>query len=165
MSREELEVMEASMAGAGSDSRGGKCSAKTGPHVLLLSLLCFPFVLAISSIYSFYMGTITWYNIFTYFTEDKKNFKVCLSPFLILLYPLLIVFFTIALGIYAAVSQISWHFNEWLKEITDWEKGFYGWLCSFIHLEECSPYEVVVLMDIKDSADQTKNSSRDSVLT
>uniref|UniRef100_A0A170Y320 Transmembrane protein 169 n=1 Tax=Triatoma infestans TaxID=30076 RepID=A0A170Y320_TRIIF len=45
------------------------------------------------------------------------------------------------------------------------EKGFIGWFCSIIKLEECSPYEVVVLTDIKVSSDQEKCNSQDSILT
>ena len=38
------------------------CSARSGIHVLLLSLLALPFVFAAAAINAFYLGTITWYR-------------------------------------------------------------------------------------------------------
>uniref|UniRef100_A0A1B6MU36 Transmembrane protein 169 n=1 Tax=Graphocephala atropunctata TaxID=36148 RepID=A0A1B6MU36_9HEMI len=149
MSREELELLDANIA-AKTQQSWLRCGLMTGPHVIIWSLLCFPFAVLVSSLYSFYMGTLMWYNIFTYVTEEANIlWRILLSPFLILFYPLFIILCTISLGVYAGFVQISWFFDTWQKEVTDLEKGFYGWLCSKIRLEDCSPYEVIVLTDIK----------------
>lgn len=126
------------------------CSRTMGLHILLLSLLCLPFVTVVTSIYSFYIGTLTWYNMFNYFSEEKSYVhKLLMSPLLVLLYPLLIVLCTLGLGVYAGFVQLSVCFTSWVNEIGDIEKGFYGWLCSFLRMSDCSPYEVVILMDLK----------------
>lgn len=165
ISREELELMEANIA-AKEQEKKQPCSMSNGLHILIFTILCFPIAFFISGLYSFYMGTITWYSIFSFITEEKKLLvKIVISPFLILLYPFVIITFTIGLGIYAACVQVSWSFVSWQKEVCDWEKGFYGWLCSVIKLEECSPYEVVVLTDIKVTNDSDKCNSQDSILS
>uniref|UniRef100_A0A1B6H8X2 Transmembrane protein 169 n=1 Tax=Homalodisca liturata TaxID=320908 RepID=A0A1B6H8X2_9HEMI len=149
MSREELELLDANIA-AKTQQSWLNCGLTTGPHVFVWSLLCFPFAVIVSALYSFYMGTLMWYNVFTYITEEANIvWRILLSPFLILFYPLFILMCTVCLGMYAGFVQISWFFDNWQKEITDLEKGFYGWLCSKIRLEDCSPYEVIVLTDIK----------------
>ncbi|KAF4517170.1 hypothetical protein B566_EDAN005600 [Ephemera danica] len=56
----------------------------------------------------------------------------------------------IVLGINAAVMQISVDWLRWKQEVLDLEKGFFGYVCSLLKLEDCSPYDVVVIMDIKD---------------
>lgn len=155
ISREELEQINKQALAAHEEVCRTKqqcccqCTLRAGLHILLLSLVCLPFVTLTTSIYSFYIGTVTWYNMFTYFNEEKSYFhKLLMSPLLILAYPLAIVFCTLGLGLYAGLKQISLHFTTWLNEISDVEKGFYGWLCSFLHLSDCSPYEVVILTDI-----------------
>lgn len=165
ISREELEIMEANIA-AKEQQKQRPCTMNSGLHIVLFTIICFPVAFIISAFYSFYMGTITWYNVFTYVTDEKNLiYKLFVSPVLLLLYPFLILFFTFGLGLYAASIQVSWSIISWQKEICDWEKGFYGWFCSIIKLEECSPYEVVVLTDIKVSSDQEKCNSQDSILT
>ncbi|XP_041763014.1 uncharacterized protein LOC121588759 isoform X2 [Anopheles merus] len=152
ISREELEqISKQALAVHGESSRSERscCTLRTGVHILLLSLVCLPFVTLTTGIYSFYMGTVTWYNMFTYFNEERSYcHKLLMSPLLILAYPLGIVLCTVGLALYAGIRQISFHFRAWLNEIADIEKGFYGWLCSFLHLSDCSPYEVVILTDI-----------------
>lgn len=126
------------------------CSLASGVHILLLSILSLPFVVIITSIYSFYMGTLTWYNMFNYFNEEKSYLhKLVMSPLLVIAYPIGIVLCTIGLAIYSGIVQISTRFVKWSNEIADIEKGFYGWLCNFLHLSDCSPYEVVILTDLK----------------
>nr|CAD7461957.1 unnamed protein product [Timema tahoe] len=152
ISREELEVLEATIAAQkhGSvSSRRLLCGLRRGPHVALWTVLCLPFVVAVSGLYSFYVGTLTWYNVFTYYTEEKPLVcRVLVSPVLILLYPFLIVVLTLGLGVYAGLVQVSWFLESWYKEISDLEKGFYGWLCAALGYEDCAPYEVVVLTEI-----------------
>lgn len=126
------------------------CTLKSGMHILLLSLFSLPFVVLITSIYGFYIGTITWYNVFNYFNEEKTYLhKLIMSPLLVITYPIAIVVCTIGLAIYSGLVQISMKFTKWSNEIADIEKGFYGWLCNFLHLADCSPYEVVILTDLK----------------
>lgn len=151
ISREELELLDADMVAKHQQS-WLVCGLTKGPHIMLLSLLCLPFVAIVSAIYSFYIGTLMWYNVFIYVSEETSIlWRIILSPFLILLYPFIIFIFTVGLGLYGGIVQVSWLLDSWQKEITDWEKGFYGWLCSIIHLEDCSPYEVVVLTNIQNS--------------
>ncbi|XP_036328896.1 uncharacterized protein LOC118741144 [Rhagoletis pomonella] len=153
ISREELEQINAVAAAVQVNKQQNlccSCTPQTGLHILFLSLVCLPFVTLVSSIYSFYIGTLTWYNMFNYFSEEKSClYKFFMSPILILAYPVGILVCTLGLGIYAGISQLSLQFNSWLNEIADIEKGFYGWLCSFLHLSDCSPYEVVILTDIR----------------
>lgn len=126
------------------------CSLRSGIHIFLLSLFTLPFVVLVTSVYAFYIGTITWYNMFTYFNEEKTYLhKLIMSPLLVLTYPIVIVLCTIGLGIYSGLVQITTQFGRWSNEICDIEKGFYGWLCSFLKLSDCSPYEVVILEEIK----------------
>lgn len=151
ISREELEIIEAAIVAEEYNKMDmSKCSLYNGLHIFLFSLICIPFVACISAMYSFYMGTMTWYNIFTHVTEDLSCFKkVLLAPIVILSYPFLIVIFTVGLGLYAGVAQLTFSWTNWWKDVCDFEKGFYGWLCNFLGMSECSPYEVVILMDVK----------------
>ncbi|XP_004927101.1 transmembrane protein 169 isoform X1 [Bombyx mori] len=151
ISREELEIIEATIVAEEYNKMDiSKCSIRNGPHVFLFTLICIPFVTCISALYSFYMGTITWYNIFTHITENFSCIKkVVLAPLIILCYPFLIVIFTIGLGLYAGIVQLTFSAGNWWKDVCDFEKGYYGWLCNMLSLSECSPYEVVVLMDVK----------------
>lgn len=148
--------------GAGNSGVGGRstgasgccrCTRTVGLHVLLLSLVCAPFVALATGVYSFYIGTLTWYNMFNYVTEERSVcVRVLVSPVLVLLYPLLIVLCTLGLGVYAGCAQLSVRFHSWLNEVGDVEKGFYGWLCSVLRMSDCSPYEVVVLVDLQMAA-------------
>ncbi|XP_049885676.1 transmembrane protein 169 [Pectinophora gossypiella] len=153
ISREELEIIEAAIVADEYNKMDiSKCSLYNGPHIFLFSLLCIPFVTCISAAYSFYMATMTWYNIFTHVTEELNCVKkVFLAPIVILSYPFLIVIFTIGLGIYAGIVQLTFSGANWWKDVCDFEKGFYGWVCNTLGMSECSPYEVVVLMDVKPS--------------
>lgn len=151
ISREELEIIEAAIVAEEYNKMDiSKCSLYNGPHIFLFTLICIPFVACISAMYSFYMGTLAWYNIFSHVTENLTCFKkALLAPIVILSYPFLIVIFTIGLGIYAGIVQLTFSAANWWKDVCDFEKGFYGWLCNTLGLSECSPYEVVILMDVK----------------
>lgn len=151
ISREELEIIEAAIVAEEYNKMDiSKCSKRSGPHIFLFTLLCIPFVTCASALYSFYTGTMTWYNIFSHVTEDLNCIrKALLAPVVILSYPFLIVIFTIGLGLYAGIVQLTFSGVNWWKEVCDFEKGFYGWFCNTLGLSECSPYEVVILMDVK----------------
>ncbi|CAH0731759.1 unnamed protein product, partial [Brenthis ino] len=151
ISREELEIIEAAIVAEEYNKMDvSKCSLYNGPHIFLFSLVSIPFVAVISAMYSFYMGTMAWYNIFTHVTEDLSCIKkMLLAPIVILSYPFLIAIFTIGLGLYAGIAQVTFSGANWWKDVCDFEKGFYGWLCNTLGMSECSPYEVVVLMDVK----------------
>lgn len=151
ISREELEIIEAAIVAEEYNKMDiSKCSVYNGPHIFLFSLLCIPFVACVSALYSFYMGTMTWYNIFTHVTEDLNWMKkAMLAPIVILSYPFLIVIFTLGLGLYAGIVQLTFSGANWWKDVCDFEKGFYGWLCNTLGISECCPYEVVILMDVK----------------
>ncbi|XP_023306545.2 uncharacterized protein LOC111688290 [Lucilia cuprina] len=157
ISRDELEKINAVAIKmeAKENKKCCKCSLSTGLHILLWSLICLPFVTVITSIYSFYIGTITWYNVFNYMHEEKSILiRLLMSPLLVAAYPIYIICCSLGLGIYAGFVQISLKFSTWCNEIADMEKGFYGWLCSFLHLSDCSPYEVVILTDIREELTQ-----------
>jgi len=147
MSREELEGLDASLR----DRKDGKCGV--GPHILVFTMLTSPLAAIISAGYSFFVGTLTWYNIFSYFSEEVAIYwKVLAVPPMILMYPFVITVFSIGLGIYSGVWQISWRWRVWVKQFWDFEKGFYGWFCGFIKLPDCSPYDVIVLSGTSDVA-------------
>lgn len=156
ISREELDEIESSIKDHKANDDDDDCffSASKGPHVLVMSLALVPIVFVVSAANSFYMGTMTWYNILVVLSEKRSIFhKVFISPFWIIFYPFLILPAVMGLGVYAAFAQISWGYDRWRRAIPDWEKGFYGWLCCILHMEECSPYEVVVLTDVQQGDD------------
>lgn len=151
ISREELEIIERSIiVEEYSKMDMSVCSLYNGPHIFVLSLICLPIIGCLSSIFSFIMGTKTWYNILNHVIEKTNCFKkVVLAPVVILLYPFFIVIFSLGLGVYAAIAQLSYSGSNWWKEVGDFEKGFYSWLCDTLGMSECSPYEVVILTDVK----------------
>ncbi|KAI1898323.1 hypothetical protein AGOR_G00071140 [Albula goreensis] len=119
-----------------------------GPHVVLWSLSCAPVVFLLSFITSFYYGTLTWYNVFLVYNEERTFWhKITICPFLIIFYPVLIMAVSLSLAVYAAVVQVSWAFREWWLAVRDLEKGFCGWACGKLGLEDCSPYSIVELLD------------------
>lgn len=127
-----------------------KCSlgVAQGPHVVLWSISCVPMVFLLSFITSFYYGTLTWYNVFLVYNEERTFWhKITICPFLIIFYPVLIMPVALSLALYSAVVQVSWAFSEWWQAVRDLEKGFCGWACGKMGLEDCSPYSVVELLD------------------
>lgn len=119
-----------------------------GPHILLWSILCLPVIFILSFVLSFYYGTITWYNIFLVYNEERTFWhKITICPFLMIFYPIIIVVISMSLAIYTTVTQLSWSFGDWWRSVRDMEKGFCGWLCSKLGLEDCSPYSIVELLD------------------
>lgn len=154
ISRDELEKINSfAIKKTEEEKQGACCVCKLGVglHVLLWSIVCFPIVVVFSSIYSFYIGTLTWYNLFNFFSQEKTILhRIFVTPFLIVAYPVTILLFTIGLGLYGGFKQISLRFHVWFNEVSDLEKGFYGWLCGFLRISECSPYEVIILTDIRE---------------
>ena len=123
-----------------------------GIFTLILTVLCIPFVFIVSSFYSFYLGTITWHNVFSIYSEEENFFyRITVSPLLMLIYPIYIIFCTLSVGVYSAFIQVQCNFSRWLKEIQDLEKGFYGWLCRVLSIEDCCPYELVILTEVRQS--------------
>uniref|UniRef100_A0A4W4EQW9 Transmembrane protein 169b n=1 Tax=Electrophorus electricus TaxID=8005 RepID=A0A4W4EQW9_ELEEL len=135
---------------AGSSFRWEACSvgAGQGPHVLLWSLSCFPVVFLLSFVISFYYGTLTWYNIFLVYNEERTFLhKIVVCPLLVLSYPVLMTALCACVGAYAAAAQLSWSIGEWWQAMADLEKGACGWACGKLGLEDCAPYSVVELLD------------------
>ncbi|XP_034042856.1 transmembrane protein 169 [Thalassophryne amazonica] len=119
-----------------------------GPHVVFWSISCAPVVFLLSFITSFYYGTLTWYNVFLVYNEERTFWhKITICPFLIIFYPMLIMPMALLLALYSAVVQVSWAFSEWWLAVRDLEKGFCGWACGKLGLEDCSPYSIVELLD------------------
>ncbi|XP_077993827.1 transmembrane protein 169-like [Glandiceps talaboti] len=115
-----------------------------GIHIVLFSFICVPVAFIASFVVAGYLGTITWYNIFVHFYDDKGfGYRILLCPVLIIFYPPVIVILTLAIALYAAVIQISWFLTSWKRDFKDFEKGFYGWLCSKLGLEDYCAYDVV----------------------
>lgn len=122
------------------------CGAEQGLHITLLSVLYMPIALISSLCVSFYYGAMTWYNFYVYFSEEKTIWhKVFICPLLILSFPFTTGLSAIAISFYASIVQMSWYLETWLREIRDFEKGFYAWFCNRVGLAHCSPYEIVVL--------------------
>lgn len=122
------------------------CGLQRGPHVFLLSLITIPLALIYATLMGFYLGTLTWYNVFLHFNEDRGCCYKLLSPFVLLAYPFWIVPVTIGLGVYGGFAQISWYFDSWLAALQAPDGGFFAWICDFIGMpEECSPYQVILL--------------------
>lgn len=151
VSQEELEIIEAAIVVEeyGTTDNIPKCSLSNGPHIFLFTMICFPFVALVSAAYSFYIGTLTWYNIFLNLTDTFTWKTVMFLPIVVVLYPFLIVIFTVAIGLYAGIVQLRLSSVSWWNGVCDLEKGFYGWLCNAIGKSHCSPYEVVIVMDVK----------------
>lgn len=148
LTQAELDQMNKSTITVDDKEDGAKCGLRKGLHILLLTVLFFPFALISSLAVCFYVGTMCWYNIYLNLSEERTIWhKAFLCPLLILFYPVLIILSAFGIGLYAAVIQISWFLSSWLKEIKDFDKGFYGWLCSKLRIPECAPYEVVILDD------------------
>lgn len=124
------------------------CQKKEGLHIVLWGFLCIPVALLVSLCVSFYNGSMTWYNLIIYFSEEKSlPYRVTLCPLIILSFPFTVGFSALCIAVVACVMQISWSWLRWQAEFFDGEKGFYGWFCSKVGLPKCSPYEVVVLDD------------------
>lgn len=130
------------------DDKQGSCiwGLRKGLHILVLSILYFPFAFLTSLCVCFYVGTMCWYNIYLFLSEENSIWhKIFLCPLLIIFYPFLIVVITLVIAVFAAFKQISWFYSSWLKEIKDFDKGVFGAICGMLKIPQCSPYEVVIL--------------------
>ncbi|XP_010901739.1 transmembrane protein 169 [Esox lucius] len=155
LSERELREMARSKERLDAECEGGAGAKRScgfgfyqGPHVILWSISCAPVVFLLAFITSFYYGTLTWYNVFLVYNEERTFWhKVTICPFLIIFYPLLIMPVALSLALYSALAQVSWAFSEWWLSVRDLEKGFCGWACGKLGLEDCSPYSIVELLD------------------
>lgn len=160
-SRERLDAECEAREGSKRTCSLGVCQ---GPHVVLWSVSCAPVVFLLSFITSFYYGTLTWYNVFLVYNEERTFWhKITICPFLIIFYPMLIMPMALSLALYSAVVQVSWAFSEWWQVVRDLEKGFCGWACGKLGLEDCSPYSIVELLD-SDTVSGTLQSKAPSEL-
>lgn len=130
------------------DKEGCQLGLYRGPHIVLWSVVCIPVAFVISICLSFYNGSLTWYNMLIYFSEEKSILhRVTICPILILSFPILVGVSACVLALVASFLQVSWTWARWKTEFRDGEKGFYGWFCGIVDLPDCSPYQVVVLDD------------------
>uniref|UniRef100_H2ZK06 Transmembrane protein 169 n=1 Tax=Ciona savignyi TaxID=51511 RepID=H2ZK06_CIOSA len=84
-------------------SSGCRCGVDSGPHIFLLGILCLPFIFIGSFCVCFYFGLLTWYNIFSYFYDEKSIcYRITLCPLLVIFFPILIMLFTLGISFYAA---------------------------------------------------------------
>ena len=118
------------------------CGLNRGPHVLLLSLVSLPFALVYATLLSFYLGTLTWYNIFLHYNEERGCCHKLLSPFVLLAYPFWIVPVTAGLGAFGALLQVSWYWDSWLQALRAPDGGFFAWFCDCIGVPDSAPYRV-----------------------
>ncbi|XP_066510946.1 transmembrane protein 169-like [Hoplias malabaricus] len=136
------------------------CRPGRGPHILLWSLSCSPFIFLLAFITSFYYATLTWYNIFLVYHEERSFvLKVVVCPLLVLSYPLLVMVLSLFVAFYAVLAQFCWSFGAWRQAVADLEKGVCGWACGKLGLEDCAPYSVVELLD-SDTLSDTLHSRR-----
>ena len=156
----ELEIPEADLdrmnrgggdatASRSDDAKGrGVCGVGPcrGPHVAFFTILFAPFAFIVSLCTTFYVGTLCWYNVYLYFSEERTVWhRVFICPVLLIAYPVLIVTSTCSVSVVAAVRQVSWSMHRWQREMRDLDKGFFAWLCDLLDIPQCAPYEVVVL--------------------
>lgn len=136
----------------GEDSTGKQQSSRwritnfAGPHIIMLSLCCVPVVFICAVFYNGYFGVLTWYNIFLHFYDEKSFLhRIIVCPILIFVFPVALVLTVLAISLFACVKQISWEFDRWKYDVCDLERGAYGKLCLKIGLQECCPYEIVIM--------------------
>ncbi|XP_033624135.1 transmembrane protein 169-like [Asterias rubens] len=123
-------------------------SPQQGPHIILMTILCIPFVFVVALVVAGYLGVLTWYNIFLYYYDERGWIhRIVICPLLILSFPPVILVAALCIAVYSSFNQISWYMTSWRTSVTDLEKGFYAWLCFRIGLQECAPYEVITLDD------------------
>ena len=121
------------------------CGLERGIHIFLLTLLCGPFLWILFTFQALYLGTLTWYNVFLHYNEERSCCHKLLSPLVLLIYPLWIIPVTLVLGLYGGLAQISWYYDSWIKVLRAPDGGFFGWVCNFLDTPECSPYQVILL--------------------
>ncbi|XP_022081757.1 transmembrane protein 169-like [Acanthaster planci] len=135
------------------DEDGCIYSPQQGPHIIILTFLCIPFVFATALVVNTYLGILTWYNIFLYYYDDRGWIhRIVVCPVLILLCPPVILVTALVVSLYSSVRQLSWYLSSWRTSVTDLEKGFYAWLCHQLGLPNCSPYEVITLDDYEEDS-------------
>ncbi len=88
------------------------------------------------------MGTLTWYNVFIHYNEDRTCCHKLMSPIVLLMYPFWIVPATVLVGLYGALQQVSWYLDSWMAVLAAPDGGFFHWACDAIGVGECAPYQV-----------------------
>lgn len=79
----------------------------SGPHILLLSIIAFPFIFIASILVSFYFGSLTWQNIFSHYYDERSIWhRIFICPVLVLTFPVFILIFTLGIALYAAFIQL-----------------------------------------------------------
>ncbi|KAK3105928.1 hypothetical protein FSP39_008737 [Pinctada imbricata] len=146
---EEVEVIEFTHTEIMDFNTNGKrkcCGPLNGPHIVLFTIFCLPAALFISLFGAFYYGALTWYNLLTYVSEEKRIWhKIFISPIIILSFPVTVGLTALIISVCSAFVQISWSFTRWREVILDVDKGFYGWLCDKLSVPMCSPYDSVII--------------------
>jgi len=119
---------------------------KNGVHIMFFGILLMPFVLLASLFVCMYFCMLTWYNIFSYYHDDLTMWhRALVCPLLIIALPFIVLITATPVAVYAAFAQVCWSFDVWKDEMNSFEKGFYGWACSVMSMEDCSPYQVIEL--------------------
>ncbi|CAK9303913.1 unnamed protein product [Gordionus sp. m RMFG-2023] len=141
-------------------------SSVKGPHIFLWTILCFPISFLITFLFSLYYSSLTLYNFYDYYFGDRRHalyrlntpFKIALLTLLLLFSPIFAVLCGIFSGLYVAVTQLTCDFDVWRNEICDFEKGFYGWLCTVTNLPHCCPYDVALARETRMIKQGTKSA-------
>lgn len=136
-------------------------TGSSGPHIVLLSICCSPLVFTCAVFYNAYLGVLTWYNIFLHFYDEKTFLhRVTLCPLLIFIFPPALLLAVLVISVYTAVKQISWDIYRWKYDVCDLERGAYAKLCLKIGLQQCCPYETVIMQtDEFDNVETTKENT------
>ncbi len=136
------------------------CGVRRGAHVLVLSVLILPVMLVYATVQAFYLGTLTWYNVFLHYNEERSCCHKLLSPLVLLIYPLWIAPVTLLLGVYGSLAQLSWYLDSWLECVRHPDRGFFAYVCNLLDIPDSCPYQVVLLTSAEQSHSHHHHSDR-----